>query len=314
MGILNKLFGGAKNAEHSEDEKKFDILKYDGIRALNIGKLAYAVKCLEEAVGLKAESEAYSKLADAYLRMDKEEDALHTLERYAEALPEDPRVHCMLAQYHYEHADYATMKKSSDRALALAPQSPAVLYLCAEAAVGLNDVMDAIVKLTQAIAQKEDYAEAYLLRAQVLWGMKQAREALADVEKLLTLNVDDEQALLLKSRILASTGHKEEAIALLRQVLTTDPFFDDAYLTLGTLYLTDKDFDAAIGVYDEAIDINPMFAQAYHERGRVKLLKGDKDGSVEDIKRAMELAPEKAAAVSGEYHNFEQPQPIIPFG
>jgi tetratricopeptide (TPR) repeat protein len=93
-----------------------------------------------------------------------------------------------------------------------------------------------------------------------------------------------------------------------------NPFFDDAYIALGAIHIAANEYDAAIAVYDEALEINPQFAQAYHERGRAKLLKGDKDGSVEDIKQAMVLAPEKAAALSGEYHNYEQPQPIIPFG
>ena len=50
----------------------------------------------------------------------------------------------------------------------------------------------------------------------------------------------------------------------------------------------------------------------YHERGRVKLAKGDKQGSMEDMKRAIELAPEQSAAISGEYHNYEQER-NIPF-
>jgi tetratricopeptide (TPR) repeat protein len=314
MGLFNKLFGGSKPADNRENEKKFDILKYDGIRALNIGKTQYAVKCLEEAVALQPDAEAYSKLAEAFMRLGRDEDVRATLVRFAETCPEDARAHLLLSQYLYEHAEYAGMKQSVERALALKPQAPELLYQAALAAVGLNDVMDAIVKLTQAIAQREDYADAYLVRAQVLWGMKQAKEAIADVDKLLELDADNEQALLLKGRILAVTGKVPEAIALFRKVLSMNPFFDDAYIALGAIHIAANEYDAAIAVYDEALEINPQFAQAYHERGRAKLLKGDKDGSVEDIKQAMVLAPEKAAALSGEYHNYEQPQPIIPFG
>ena len=65
--------------------------------------------------------------------------------------------------------------------------------------------------LTKAIILKEDYTEAYQLRAEVLWGMKQAKDAAEDIQKLLSLNPEDEQALLLKGEILAATGEGEQA-------------------------------------------------------------------------------------------------------
>ena len=37
MGIFSSLFGGNKTPEENK-AKNFDILKYDGIRAMNIGK------------------------------------------------------------------------------------------------------------------------------------------------------------------------------------------------------------------------------------------------------------------------------------
>lgn len=280
MGILNKLFGGGKASETTQTEKNFDILKYDGIRALHIGKTAYAVKCLEEAVALKPDAEAYARLSEAYRRTDRDADGraaiLHALE--------------------------------------LAPQSPALLFIAAQDALDTHNELDALVKLTQAIAAKEDFTEAYQLRAQTLWGMKQMKEAMEDVEHLLALDANDDQALTLKGRMLAAKGQTDEAIELFRRVLTMNPFCDEAYLGLGDIYIARKDFDAAIAVYDEALEINPQFAQAFHERGRAKLLKGDKDGSVEDIKQAMAIAPEKASALNGEFHSYEQPQPIIPFG
>ena len=56
MGLLSSLFGKSKsdaNEQKKQDKKNFDILKYDGIRARNMGKLPYAIKCFEEAVHIK---------------------------------------------------------------------------------------------------------------------------------------------------------------------------------------------------------------------------------------------------------------------
>ena len=75
--------------------------------------------------------------------------------------------------------------------------------MTAKAAIGMKDDITAIAMLTKAIVLKEDYTEAYQLRAEVLWKMKQAKDAAEDIQKLLSLNPDDEQALLLKGEILS---------------------------------------------------------------------------------------------------------------
>ena len=68
MGIFSSLFGGNKTPEENK-EKNFDILKYDGIRAMRIGKLTYALKCFEEATAIKEDLETMQHQANTYVRM-----------------------------------------------------------------------------------------------------------------------------------------------------------------------------------------------------------------------------------------------------
>ena len=46
--FFKSLFSSSKEMSedemHKSEQKKFDVLKYDGVRALKIGKLAYAIK------------------------------------------------------------------------------------------------------------------------------------------------------------------------------------------------------------------------------------------------------------------------------
>lgn len=46
----------------------------------------------------------------------------------------------------------------------------------------MKDDITAIAMLTKAIVLKEDYTEAYQLRAEVLWKMKQAKDAAEDIQ------------------------------------------------------------------------------------------------------------------------------------
>ena len=311
MGIFSSLFGGNKTPEENK-EKNFDILKYDGIRAMRIGKLTYALKCFEEATAIKEDLETMQHQAHTYIRMNRMDDARQLMVRMTELAPNQPLVFQSLASLCYMQEDYPAMNEACQKALALNDQDPSTYFLSAKAAVGLNNGIQAIAMLTKAIMLNEEFVEAYQMRAEILWTMRQAKDANEDIEKLLSMNPEDENALLLKAEIMAVSGAEEQALEIIDQVLALNPFCEKAYLLKGSYFLVKQAFDKAIAVYDEAIEMNANFAQAYHERGRVKLAMGDKKGSMEDMKRAIELAPENGANISGEYNNYEQ-QKNIPF-
>ena len=56
--FFTSLFSSSKNEDTAEgkiknDQKNFDILKYDGVRAQKIGQVAYAIKCFTEALNIQ---------------------------------------------------------------------------------------------------------------------------------------------------------------------------------------------------------------------------------------------------------------------
>lgn len=316
MSLFKSLFasGNHRSSETERNDKKnFEILKYDGIRAGRMGKLAYAIKCFEEAVAINDETETLTLLVTAYTQAGRLDEARAILERMIAKEPDSMETYLSLAGIHYLQEHYADMDKACQKALSLNDKHPLAYYLSARAAAGQKDALAAVARLTQAIALKGDYAEAYLLRAEVLRGMGQFLEAEKDVNRLLELNPEDEQALLLRGEMLAASGQVEQAQECFCQVLSLNPFNEKAYLCRGELYMARKELDKAIEVYDEAIELNPNFAQAYSQRGRAKLLKGDKGGSIEDMKKSIELAPESEASISGRYCNQENPPKNIPF-
>ena len=56
-------------------------------------------------------------------------------------------------------------------------------FLMGKAKRTTSDPLGAIADLTKAIALKEDFTDAYLMRARILLSMQQATEALPDVER-----------------------------------------------------------------------------------------------------------------------------------
>ena len=67
MNFLKKLFGthhdetGEKETETKE--KNFDVLKYDGVRALHTGQYDYAIKCFRHALDIEDDLEIHDYLS-----------------------------------------------------------------------------------------------------------------------------------------------------------------------------------------------------------------------------------------------------------
>ena len=206
MGFFKSLFGGSQTPENKQekiDRKNFDILKYDGIRAMRIGKLTYAIKCFEEATAIQEDIETMQHQANAYARVNRLEDACKLIQRVTEIVPNDPQNFQLLANLNYMKEDYINMGKACQKALELDSENPANYFLSAKAAIGNKNAIQAIAMLTKAIVLDENFVEALQTRAEILWNLQQSKDATADVEKLLEINPEDESALLLKAEMLA---------------------------------------------------------------------------------------------------------------
>ncbi len=303
--IKNLLFSEDKqpeDAKQKKDQQNFDILKYDGIRAQNIGKWIYAEKCFKEALRIQPDTETLMLLVNTSIRLNKLDQA-HTLLKEAIATaPEQATHYVNLAQVCYMQEQYQEMLEVAQEATRLAPENATTYYLQAQAYQKLGDAIHTIATLTQAICKKEDFTEAYLMRSKVLLDMFQLNEAQADIDTLLQQNPDNEDALLLAGEIQQHQGNNEKAILLYKRIIELNPFNEKVYEQLALLYAHEQQWKKAIEVLDEAIDINAT-AGFYQLRGKLKLEMGDKEGSLEDIKKAFELNPEQENAISGHFDN-----------
>lgn len=271
MGFLKSLLGlGGDDATAKNDDnksKEFDVLKYDGVRALRMGQNDYAVKCFEHALQIHDDLETCDYLSQAYLRLGDLESSYLYLGRLAEAQPENEQIWLRMANVAYMREDYDAQQQMSNKALEVNPESAEAHYLLAQSYVGQGNPILAIAMLTKAIAINEAFLSANLLRGETLLKMGDLAGAEADVKLLMEKVPENEDALLLAARVAKAKD----------------------------------DLDGALAYYDRVIDANPFSAAAMKERGAVKYAKGDKEGAEADARAAMELEPEQVADVNGDY-------------
>lgn len=271
MGFWNALFGGSQQTPEEEKQeqeaKQFELLKYDGVKALKMGQSEYAVRCFTEALKLKEDLEVHDYLSQAFLQSGNIEEAMTELRTLANGEPENAQIQIRMAQVAYLLEDYTTMSEACGQAMKVEPENAQPYFYNAQARQGQQDMVGAIAMLTKAIALRDDYADAYLLRGQTLLKMGDTESADDDAEWLLQHTEDHEDVLLLKARIEAARNHSEEAIKM----------------------------------YDKVVEVNPFCLEAFRERGQLKFDMGDKAGAEQDMQTVLELNPQQLADVNGEY-------------
>ena len=270
MGFWNSLFGGETNPEEEKraaDERNFDLLKYDGVKAMRIGQYEYAVKCFEKALETKEDAEVRDYLSRAFIRLGRLDDALAELKKLTMQEPDNIHLKMQAAGVAFMKEDYAEMTALCEQALAVDADNAMVHLFYAKAELGQNNVIQGIARLTKAIALEENLANARLLRGQTLLKMGDFNAASEDVAWLTEHTEESEDVLLLHARIEAAKGNADEAVR----------------------------------IYSQVIDVNPFQVDAFRERGKLRLEQGDKQGAEEDMKMVLELNPEEMADVNGEY-------------
>lgn len=264
MNFFKSLFGG--KVEKPEDKKKasedkdFDVLKYDGIRALKSGQAEYAIKCFEHALQLKDDLEIHEQLSTAYMHTGNLPQAYEQLRILSEAEPDNIKILLRMANVAYMMEDYGAMAGACEKAMLIDKDNAEVMYLYARSCIGHGDSTNAIAMLTKAIMLKPNYMPAYLLRGETLLKEGNAEDAAEDADFLLGKADGEEEVLMLKARVERLRGDDKKALEY----------------------------------YDKVIDCNPFSLDAYKERGALKEKLGDAEGSKEDLSMAEELASQSA--------------------
>ena len=163
--------------------------------------------------------------------------------------------------------NYENMATTCIRAMELDKENTSVLFAYARACNGQGNTIQAIALLTKAITLKDDFAEARLMRADLLLKMGDANGAEEDAKMLQEQCPDNEDILLLVARIYEAKAMHNEAIE----------------------------------AYGRVLDVNPFCLAAFKERGAIRMATGDSKGASEDMKQVLELDSNTASNISGEY-------------
>jgi tetratricopeptide (TPR) repeat protein len=292
MGLFSSLFSSAKPEEDNKLQQ-FDVLKYDGIRALQINKPKYAVKCFTEALHIRQDLETMKYLMTAYNALNMSDEALETLNDMVATGEEPVNTLLMRANFLYLNEQYPAAIVDCEHIIEIEPDNFTAFFLLAKIEKQTGELDKAITHLDKAIGIREDFVEGYTLRADIYLAMKKGGNAMADIEKVVELAPEDETAYILRGHTHELLGNDEAALLDYQTVLELNPFNEEIYLFAGRILLAGGKYDDAIILFDEAIEQIENFANAYSARAVAKHQTGDHEGALADEKTAKELNPDE---------------------
>ena len=133
MGFFKSFFSGKpanpEEEKQKNNQKNFEIFKYDGMRAQRMGRADYAIKCFTEALALQEDFETMGYLAQVYIQSNELDEARKLLERMIRTEPEHTSTLLTLANVCYMQEDYAAMAEAAKKAIAVDRHVQAVVGL-----------------------------------------------------------------------------------------------------------------------------------------------------------------------------------------
>ena len=261
MGFWKSLFTGKdetpEESIQKEEEKNFDIFKFDGVRAQRMGRLDYALRCFDEALNLKEDFETLSYKSTTLIVMNRLEEARDVLIRMAELQPHRTETHITLAHILFMTDEYEAMKASALKAVECNAENPMAYYLLGKAEDALQHPVAAIEALTRAIEKQPDFIEALNSRASLFVQTGESKKAMADIKEVLTLHEEDETALALRAFIYNKVENdSEKAKADYRHIIELNPFNKEAYSALIDILQAEGNAEEVKKLEDEANALN----------------------------------------------------------
>jgi len=281
-----------REAEH-ERKYNFETLRDDGLRAMQIGHMEYAAKCLSAALEYQDDFETHQNLSECYIRLHQGDKAMPILRQLQQSNPENAQLFADAAVAAEQMQDWTLMEENAQRALDLAPNDDNTLFLLARCKFSQQEYEEAERHLNTLLERNGDYHSVRLLHARTCFEQEKYDEAEADLNFMVQHDMASEGTYLLLGMLKETQGDTAAAASAYQTMIDIDPFNREAPLKLARIALGNDNPKQALAYLDDAIQMQEDFVPAYKLRADVKRILGDDSGADADEKTAMELVPEE---------------------
>jgi len=282
--FIKSIFNTSDEVNADQNDKNFEILKYDGIKALRIGETKYAVKCFTEAIALKKDYECSIWLSNSYFQLDENEKAIDAATEALNIKNNDIETLLHRASLYYSDEKYKEAIDDCNTILKINSENINALFILAKSKRELKEFEEALKAIEKIISINKELIDSYFIKAKILQEMEDFTAALEVINNIIENK--DENIFLLRAEIYTSLKKFKEAESDYKTIIELNPFNDAAYLNLSDLYKNEKLYTEAIKILNEALEMHTEFAEAYYKRGEIQSALGNAKEAEEDFAKA----------------------------
>jgi Flp pilus assembly protein TadD len=158
-----------------------------------------------------------------------------------------------------------------------------------------GDFNGAIARFTEALKARDDWADAFNLRAASYDKLGQLDSAFADYDQAVKLAPDWSSPIFYRGQIFEKRSDLNAALADYRRACELSPGWHDACaakaFTQGKVLFEARDFNVAIASFTEALKARDDWADAFNLRAASYDKLGQLDSAFADYDKAVKLAP-----------------------
>ncbi len=306
MGYLYNLQRNAAKALENYNlylsylPKDPDALNNVGVSYFHKGDYSKAIEFYTKSIMLNPTAKAYTNRGITNLKLSKETEANKDFE---EALKIDKtgafKVHYILGKLNYEAQKYDAAFASLNKALeANKTHAPSQYYL-ALVLLTKKDTAKSLLMLDKAIANDENYAEAYFKRGEIMFAKNSFENAVADFRKAMMNPKLWDGYLLIGKSYVQLKQYQKAADALENALLIDRNLTKSLSLQLGNIYRDGlQKYERANSYYQKYIAINPMDGLGYAEAGRNFIELKNYSAAELHLKKAAVLSPKNATVTT----------------
>jgi tetratricopeptide (TPR) repeat protein len=226
---------------------------------------------------------------------DRLDDAKRYLTRAIAADLNAAEAHGSLGAVHTSTGDFNAAVVCYDKALALAPDHPGILYAYATLLQSLGKNAEAIGHLRRAIEGRPDHLEAHFTLGNLVYAGGQHAEAIACYLKVLQLNPRHAETHNNLANVYQRLGQMEKAIAHYKTAIDINPSYPDAHGNLGNAYLVLDRLEESIEQNRRALAMKPSRFGSHNNQGVAFQALGRFEEAEHAFQRALELVPNEAS-------------------
>lgn len=159
-----------------------------------------------------------------------------------------------------------------------------------------TDSRELLAFLEAKIKQNPKDADLYYERGRVLLDLDEVVDAINSLNQAISLKSGEEKYHLLLADAYFRNGNIKDSYSNLQEVLSINSKNIHAYMKLGEIALFSRDYDRSLESIDKALELDNLNPKAYYMKGYLYLEKGDTTEAIRNLRKTIDLDNEYSPA------------------